>query len=222
MIKQPNLNRRLFLRGLGGAVVAAPFLSSVAERAAKAQGVPDAGPPKRLIVMFTHYGCITTKWFPAKSHGTLAAADLTGTTLDVLTPYVDKLLLPRGIRNMNEWNIQMSRGQGNDPHTQVAGSYFSCQPVTPHNDQPVIFNDAKNNAWPVGPSLDHVCAEQISPGGSPLFMRPAGSSDNGMSSISYSGDDSPDGAYVKANRFAGLDSATQIYSDITGLFQNGK
>jgi len=220
MIK-PNLNRRLFLRGLGGAVVAAPFLSSVAERAAKAQGVPVSGPPRRLIVLFTHYGCITTKWFPAKAHGALTADDLTGTTLEALAPYVGKTLLPRGIRNMNEWNIQMSRGQGNDPHTQVAGSYFSCQPVTPHNDQPVIFNDAKNNAWPVGPSLDHVCAEQISPTGIPLFMRPAGSMDNGMSSISYSGADSEDGNYVKTERYAGLDSATQIYSDLTGLFMSG-
>ena len=38
-----NLNRRLFLRGLGGAVVAAPFLGSVWERAAKAQGVSATG-----------------------------------------------------------------------------------------------------------------------------------------------------------------------------------
>jgi hypothetical protein len=221
MIKQPNLNRRLFLRGLGGAVVAAPFLSSVAERVAKAQGVPSSGPSKRLIVLFTHYGCVTNKWFPANSHGALQASDLTGTSLAPLSPYVNKLLLPRGMRNMNEWNMQMSRGQGNDPHTQVAGSYFSCQPVTPHNDMPVIFNDAKNNAWPVGPSLDHVCAEQISPTGIPLFMRPAGSMDNGMSSISYSGADSEDGNYVKAERYAGLDSATQIYSDLTGLFMSG-
>src|SRR6478752_4422692 len=124
-------NRRIFLRGLGGAAVAAPFLSSVLDRKAKGQAAPAR--PRQLIVMFTHYGCITTKWFPAKSHGALTADDLTGTTLDALIPYVGKTLLPRGIRNMNEWNIQMSRGQGNDPHTQVAGSYFSCQPVTPHN-----------------------------------------------------------------------------------------
>jgi hypothetical protein len=103
----------------------------------------------------------------------------------------------------------------------VAGSYFSCQPVDPHNDAPVIFNDAKNNAWPVGPSLDHVCAEQISPDGIPLFMRPAGAGDNGMSSISYSGADSADGDYVRANRYAGLDSATQIYSGLTDLFKSG-
>lgn len=202
--------------------MAAPFLASVAERAAKAQGVPNAGPPKRVIVMFTHYGCVTTKWFPANSHGPLTAEQLAPTSLAALSPYVSKLLLPRGIRAMNEWNMQMSRGQGNDPHTQVAGSYFTCQPVTPHNDAPVIFNDAKSNAWAVGPSLDHVCAEQISPNGIPLFMRPAGSSDSGMSSISYSGADSEDGNYVQAERYTGLDSATQIWGNITNMFQSGE
>src|SRR6185295_17877473 len=88
------LNRRIFLRGLGGAVVAAPFLSSVVERAARAQSVPASGSPKRLIVMFTHYGCITNKWFPAKSHGQLTKDDLMATTLAPLAPYADKLLMP--------------------------------------------------------------------------------------------------------------------------------
>ena len=35
-MKTKHFNRRIFLRGLGGAAVAAPFLSSVAEREAKA------------------------------------------------------------------------------------------------------------------------------------------------------------------------------------------
>src|SRR6476620_8237695 len=98
MTKQ--VNRRIFLRGLGGAVVAAPFLSSLWERRLKAQA---AAPPKRLIIMFTHYGCITTKFFPTVSHGPLAAATDLSTTLQPLAPYVKKLLLPRGIRSMNEW-----------------------------------------------------------------------------------------------------------------------
>ena len=34
-----------------------------------------ATPPKRLIVFFTHYGCLTDRWFPAKSHGALSTAD---------------------------------------------------------------------------------------------------------------------------------------------------
>ena len=82
-----SLNRRRFLRGLGGAVVAAPFLSSVAEREAKASGTKFA-PPKRLIVFFTHYGCLTNRWFPAKSHGPLTQADYMAIpTLASLAPY---------------------------------------------------------------------------------------------------------------------------------------
>ncbi len=59
-----KLNRRIFLRGVGGAVVAAPFLGSLVERSARAQPVTRA---KRTILMFTHYGCITNKWFPAEA-----------------------------------------------------------------------------------------------------------------------------------------------------------
>src|SRR6059058_3664767 len=92
-----NFNRRILLKGLGGAVVAAPFLSSIWERNAKAQATTT---PKRTIVMFTHYGCITNKWFPAKLDGELTADDLTGTSLAPLAPFAKKLLMPRGIRTM--------------------------------------------------------------------------------------------------------------------------
>ena len=68
-----RIPRRTFLRGLGGVSVAAPFLSSVWERQAKGQ---TTAKPKQFIAMFSHYGCVTTKWFPAKSHGALAASDL--------------------------------------------------------------------------------------------------------------------------------------------------
>ena len=82
-----HFNRRYFLRGLGGAAVAAPFLSSVAEREAKAQSAT-ASDPKRLIVFFTHYGCLTDRWFPKLSHGPLATADYTAMqTLSPMAPY---------------------------------------------------------------------------------------------------------------------------------------
>jgi hypothetical protein len=204
------INRRIFLRGLGGACVAAPFLGSLAGRAAKAQA---AGAPKRLIVMFTHYGCLTTKFFPAKSHGPLTAADLESTTLKPLAPYVDKLLLPRGIRGMNEWTSGLVRGQGNDPHTQVGGSFFTCQPVTPNSDDPFSFDAAtKVNAMPTGPSLDHVAARQLSPEGIPLFMRVANVAARPSSAISYSGPE---------EIFPGLGDTSQIYNGLTGLFDAG-
>ena len=208
-----HLNRRLFLRGLGGACVAAPFLGSVWERAAKAQGVPAGGAPKRLIVMFTHYGCLTDRWFPANSHGPLSATDFQGTTLESLAPYASKILLPRGIAAMNEWTAQGNRGQGNDPHTQVVGTFFTCVPVTPHTDNPFDFNSAtKFNAMPTAPSLDHVCAKQVSPNGTPLFMRVGGGNDSPQSGISYEAAETP---------FPGIASPAQAYSNLTGLFTNG-
>ena len=128
-----NFNRRVLLRGLGGAVVAAPFLSSVAERTAKTQGLPPPPAPKRLIVFFTYSGCLTNRWFPAKSHGPLSKSDyMAMSTLAPMAPYADKLLMVRGIRAMNEWSFEGTLGQKNDPHTQVCGSYFSCHPVTPN------------------------------------------------------------------------------------------
>jgi hypothetical protein len=202
-----KMQRRIFLRGLGGACVTAPFLGSLGGRVARAEA---SSAPKRLIVMFTHYGCLTTKFLPAKSHGPLTAADLEATTLKPLAPYVDKLLLPRGIRAMNEWTSGLVRGQGNDPHTQVAGSFFTCQPVTPNSDDPFSFDTAtKANAKPIGPSLDHVIAAQVSPDGIPLVMRVGNYNVKTSSWISYS---------AAEQQFPGLGDATQIYNGLTGLF----
>ena len=38
-------------------------------------------------------------------HGPLAAADYQATTLKHLAPFAPKLLMPRGIRAMNEWSF---------------------------------------------------------------------------------------------------------------------
>jgi hypothetical protein len=134
-----------------------------------------------------------------------------GTSLEPLAPFASKLLMPRGIRAMNEWTARMARGQGNDPHTQVAGSYFTCQPVTPNSDNPFSFDQAtKFNAKPIGPSLDHVMAKQLSPEGTPLLLATAGQNDNTMSTISYS---------AAETAFRGL-NAGQAFSGITGLFRD--
>jgi hypothetical protein len=205
-----RINRRIFLRGLGGAVVAAPLLSSIGDRPAQAQAT--AGPARRLIVMFTHYGCLTTRFFPNTSHGPLVAADLEETTLSPLAPYASKLLLPRGIRSMNEWTADLSRGQGNEPHSTASGSFFTCQPLTPNSDDPWQGVNVRFTPRPVGPSLDHVIARQLSPGGKPLFMRVANVSDNGSSAISFS---EPETVYP------GLGSVKQVWATLTGLFAGG-
>jgi hypothetical protein len=206
-----RFNRRTLLRGLGGAVVAAPFLSSVVGRKTKAQSAPSMSSeaPKRLIVYFTHYGCLTDRWFPALSHGPLSMADYAAMqTLYPMAPYADKLLMVRGIRAMNEWSFQGTLGQTTDPHTQVCGSYFTCQPVAP--------SDGKFTAMPTGRSLDHVAAEQVNPSGSPpLFMQICGvygSSSNTQCVISYD----------QVNQiFPGYGSPLQIYTNLTNLFGAG-
>ena len=202
-----RVNRRIFLRGLGGACVAAPFLGSITDSSVRAQ---PAAPPKRLIVMYTHYGCITTRFFPRKSHGALTAADLESTTLKHLAPYVDKLLMPRGIRAMNEWTANMDRGQGNDRHTQVNGSYFTCHPVTPNSDDPFSFDAAtKFDARPTGPSLDHVIARQLSPDGEPLLMRVGNFRESAPTAVSYS---------APVTQYPGLGGPAEILAKLTGLF----
>ena len=221
-----RMNRRVFLRGLGGAAVAAPFLSSIAERAPKGQTITA---PRQLIVMFTHYGCDTNRWFPVKSHGALAANDLAPTSLAVLTPLVDKLLIPRGIRAMNEWTQYNDGtnglGQGNDQDLQVVGSYFTLQPVTPNSNNPFSFSqDTKFNARPVGTSLDHVIAQQLSPSGTPLFMRVGNSGgtegETPPSNISYLKAASA-GPADPADTYPGLGTPMAVFSMLTGLFAPG-
>ena len=221
-----HMKRRTFLRGLGGAVVAAPFLTSVMERQAKSQS---AAKPKQFIGMFTHYGCITTKFFPAKSHGALTASDLMATNLAALAPFTSKILIPRGIRGMNEWTsgntvkgtTASGRGQSNDPHLNVAGSYFTLQPVTPSGTDPFSFDTAyKFNAVPIGSSLDHIMAQQLSPQGTPLFMRVGNRSDSPQSGISYL-KASGAAANAAAAAYPGLGTPSQVFSALTGLFGMG-
>jgi hypothetical protein len=216
-----TFNRRTLLRGLGGAVVAAPFLPSVAEQEARAQSTPA---PKRLIVFYTHYGCLTTRWFPKTSHGPLTTADyMAMNTLKPLAPYADKLLMVRGLRSMNEWNNALpssnaaAQGQWNDPHTQVNGSFFTCHPVTPDADSGFDTSDPsgtnpKQAAKPTGRSLDHVCAEQVNPNGAkPLFIEVGGVSGGATNTMHLLSWDQPQ------QFFAGITSPSQMYNSIAML-----
>jgi hypothetical protein len=209
------MNRRILLKGLGGAVIAAPILTSLLPKEARAQA---AATTKRTIIMFTYYGCITNNWFPQKLDGDLVAADLMGTSLEALAPYTKKLLMPRGMRTMNEWTQNnrgagKGRGQGNDSHTQCAGTALTLQPVTPNSNDPFSFNTAtKFNAMPIGPSLDHIMAAQLSPNATPLYMDFSGQSKVGaQAAISYK---------ASETIFSAV-NATQAYNQLTGLFQTG-
>jgi len=192
-----SLNRRLFLKGVAGAALAAPFLPSVHEKWAKAQGVSTA-PPRRLVVFYTHNGCLTNRWFPKKEDGALTAADLTGTYLEVLAPHVDKMLIPRGFRSLNEY----ARGQSIDPHDQAMGSKLTCD----------VIADNKNR-YATATSLDHVIAKQINPGGkAPLVLGVGAASTSIKEVLSFSG---PETAFP-----ANVNPQT-VYTQLTGVLGTG-
>jgi hypothetical protein len=165
------LNRRIFLRGVGGLALAAPFLSSLNE--AKGQ---EARAPKRLVIFYTHNGCLTDKWFPTVQNGPLTAADLTG-TLKPLAPYASKLLLPRGFRSMNAY----AQGQTIDPHDQACGSKLTCAPIS-----------TESTRYAMAESLDHTIAKQINPNkNTPLVLSVGAASTKVKEVISFSGPNMP-------------------------------
>ena len=107
----------------------------------------------------------------------------------------------------------------------MAGSYFTLQPVTPNSNDPFSFDSAtKFNAKPVGTSLDHVMAQQLSPNGTPLFMRVGNSGgSNGespLSNISYLKADGA-AATAAASIYPGLGTPSQVFTALTGLFGKG-
>lgn len=193
------MKRRLFLSGVGGAALAAPFLSSL-ERSAQAQS---ASTPRRSVIFYTNNGCLTDRWFPSVVDGAVSAAAMAGTTLDGLSSYAAKLLFPRGI-------AMFPRGFYNDhfdPHDQGMGSKLTCAPL----------NDASTDHYPLGHSLDHEIARRVNAAGtteSPLVLTVGGAFGGGnvKSFLSYSAAETP---------YAAESNPANVFSGLTGLLGSG-
>ncbi len=195
--KRSPISRRFFLKGVAGACLAAPFLPSVHERVARAQGMA-AAPLTRLVVFFTHNGCLTNRWFPEKEDGALTKEDLTGTYLEGLSPYVNKLLIPRGFRSLNQYGS----GQRIDPHDQAMGSKLTCA---------YIVDDRSRYAS--AQSLDHVIAKQINPGGAaPLVLGVGAASTSIKEVLSFSEPATPYPANVNPQ---------SVFTLLSGVLTNG-
>ena len=188
------MNRRVFLRGIGGAAVAAPFLSTAFEKTAKA-----ANPPKRLVIYYTHNGCLTNRWFPKVTNGQLTADSIMGGTLQPLTPYISKLLVPRGYRSMNAYGS----GQTIDPHDQAMGSKLTCATI-----------DSANKRYATAASLDHVIAKQINAGTnkSPLVLSVGAASTSIKEILSFS---------APGTAFPAIVNPVTVYNQLTGVFGTG-
>jgi Protein of unknown function (DUF1552) len=184
------MKRRIFLQGIGGAAVAAPFLNSYS-RIAQAQ----ADVPVRNIIFFTHNGCNTNKWFPAVEHGPLAAADLSP-TLAPLADVVDQLLIVRGIASLNSY----ARRQSVDPHNQAMGSKLTC----------ALIQEGRETNFATGMSYDHEVAKQLNaPGVAPLLLSVGQKSTSIKEVLSFSAPEVP---------YASEVNPAFVYNQLTGIF----
>lgn len=191
------MNRRVFLRGVGGTALAAPFLSSLNEQWAKAEGVP-AQTPQRFVVFFTHNGCLTNRWFSPKEDGEITADDLAGTYLEVLSPFMSKLLIPRGIRSLNSY----AQVQTIDPHDQAMGSKMTCATIS-----------EERSRYAMAESLDHTIAKQINPGGAdPLVLGVGAASTSIKEVLSFSAAETAFPANVNPQT---------VYTQLTGILGSG-
>ena len=195
------MNRRFFLSGAGGLLLAAPFLSSVGQRTARAEA---KSLPRRSVIYHTPHGCLTNRWFPKVEHGPLDADALAGTTLEVLTPFIKKLLVPRGLRAMNAYPSPQSI----DPHDQAMGSKLTC----------ALINEDENR-YATAQSLDHEIARQLNPAGrDPLVLSVGRTTTNVKELLSFYDDNRPLSPIVSpAKVYASLDGI--VYSQNTQLIE---
>jgi len=188
------MNRRLLLKGMGGAALAAPFLTSI-HRPASAQA---AAASKRLVIFYTQNGCLTNRWFPKVESGAIDATALTGTTLEPLSDVANKLLFARGLAMYPKGTINGYF----DPHDQGMGSKLTCAPIQPDGSH-----------WSTGKSLDWVAASMVNPGTkSPLVLSVGSAFANVKGILSYSDAATP---------YSPETNPKNVYSTLTGLFTTG-
>ncbi len=186
-----QLPRRRFLRAAAGVAVGLPFLEGLAPRRAGAQ----TEAVKRFGVMFCCNGVNMGRWFPNGDFGKLTEAHLEGTANEVLTPYVDKLLFPRGV-HMTPRGFGRDGGGGDD-HAKGMAHKLTAQ--------------FANDDWlAMGISLDQVLAQAINPGEAPPLTLMVGRLGRyrGFDYISYTG---------PAQAVAGINNPWNAYSTFMNL-----
>lgn len=151
-------SRRHFLRGLGGATLALPWLESVALASAAQR------PALRMAHYYVPIGVVRRAFFPGEAdhvipkgnlgnvmkslgkqdpHYSVKTLDQLTPTLQPLEPHKDKFTLITGMDRTFQ--------QGTDVHAQCASCYLSSAP--PYT--------IKESAWPLDRTLDHIVADHI-------------------------------------------------------------
>ncbi len=153
-----NPNRRQFLRGLGGSLLALPAFNEANATAAAVHV------PKRMAHFYVPIGVVRRGFFPGEAEhiipkgnlGNLRRSlgkqnpDLNVKPLENLTPTMEPLA---NLRDQVTLITGMDRTfqQGTDVHAQCASCYLSsAEPYT-----------VKGSAWPLQRTLDHIVADHI-------------------------------------------------------------
>ncbi|HEX6241975.1 MAG TPA: DUF1552 domain-containing protein [Polyangiales bacterium] len=168
------MNRRRFLRGLGGVVVGLPMLESLWPRSV---GHAQAVAPRRLITFFQCNGANMDLIWPKGGYGALTAAHFSSErSLSPLANYRDKLLIPR--------NLHMSpKGFGQDPNTNGCDHQKGTA-------QKLTAAPLNSSGFATGVSIDQFVAKQVNAGGKAamtLGVHYVGSGPTGSISYSASG-----------------------------------
>ena len=153
-----SLSRRRFLRGLGGAALALPWMESIS------MAVPTQPVPQRMAHFYVPIGVVRRGFFPGEADHIIPRGNLGNVMtslgkqdptfsvrpLDQLTPTMQPL---ERFKNKVNLITGMDRTfqQGTDVHAQCASCYLSsAEPYT-----------IKGTAWPLDRTLDHLVADHV-------------------------------------------------------------
>ena len=151
-------SRRTFVRGLGGAVLALPWLESLAEAKATVAA------PLRMAHFYVPIGVVRRGFFPGEANDVIPEGNLGNVMkslgkqnpnffakpLDELTPTIQPLEKYKSQINLITGMDRVFQ-QGTDVHAQCASCYLSsAEPYT-----------IQGTAWPLDRTLDHLVADHV-------------------------------------------------------------
>lgn len=153
-----STSRRQFLRGLGGAVLALPWMESLSAATAK------VAVPKRMAHFYVPIGVVRRGFFPGEADSAIPKGNLGNVMKSLEKQNPDFFMKPLGdltptMQPLGEFKDKISLitgmdrtfQQGTDVHAQCASCYLSsARPYT-----------IKGTAWPLDRTLDHIVADQI-------------------------------------------------------------
>ncbi len=157
-VRSKTQSRRRFLRGLGGAALALPWL----------EGIAGAGSPAEPALRMVHYyvpiGVVRRAFFPGEADDVIPKGNL-GNVMKSLGKQDPKFRvrpldeLTPTMRPLNPWKSKLTLitgmdrtfQQGTDVHAQCASCYLSSAPPF----------TVKESAWPLDRTLDHIVADHV-------------------------------------------------------------